>query len=642
MDKNNQSSEVVFVTNHINDKKEKVAHFEKEKKVIPIIFIPGIMGSNLMDKNGKEVIWRLDSIGFDGRDLYKWSLYRYGGAKRRYSLLNKDRVRVDKRGKVTSAIQSTRDKLQKRKDNWKSFKFYSEDDSIDSEIDSLEKNLERDIKEKIKTAELSCDEIRLFGDRALRGWGSVSYISYNEYLCWLQNSLLNKNSNNNLNSISIKHNLPIDDSSNDNLFIEKDQINHCSNFHLPVHAFGYNWLESNAESALKLKKYIDIELPKYYKKLGLKCDKVILITHSMGGLVARYYSEKMGGKNKVLGVIHGVMPSIGAPAAYARMKRGTEIYSSKLEIENFVTREILGADAKEVTAVCANAPGPLELLPSSEYNKWLRVVNKPQEPKIPNEEELETLKPEEIKKLAKDILKDLRSRKEETEQPKEAPELPNINVYGNILYSKPEKNPYDEIYLNKNDWWGLCEPHLINPLNHKNNIKLMEKDWMNYVKKIKNVKSFHENIAFQYHANTYLFYGEQPYREGETIKKAFRTYSGITWNGFDVNSDRVDYVPSSPPKHIGCKSRVTLDEIKEIRTIRVWDPLSNANMTKQYILAEATGNGDGTVPVKSGKVDMRFLKARMPVPVEHEGAYKFIESKIFSLRSIVKILNTYN
>ncbi|WP_241575579.1 GPI inositol-deacylase, partial [Rosenbergiella nectarea] len=62
-----------------------------------------------------------------------------------------------------------------------------------------------------------------------------------------------------------------------------------------------------------------------YKASGRKCEKVILVTHSMGGLVARHYSEILDGNNgdkKILGIVHGVMPNLGSPMAYKRMKTG--------------------------------------------------------------------------------------------------------------------------------------------------------------------------------------------------------------------------------------------------------------------------------------------------------------------------------
>ena len=57
----------------------------------------------------------------------------------------------------------------------------------------------------------------------------------------------------------------------------------------PVHAVGYNWLQSNLVSAQRLAEEIE-RITAYYRSKGKRCEGVILITHSMGGLVARAWA----------------------------------------------------------------------------------------------------------------------------------------------------------------------------------------------------------------------------------------------------------------------------------------------------------------------------------------------------------------
>jgi len=130
----------------------------------------------------------------------------------------------------------------------------------------------------------------------------------------------------------------------------------------------------------------------------LAVNKVILVTHSMGGLVARHYSENMNGRENILGIVHGVMPDLGSPAAYRRMKTG----------ERGIVGAVIGADAASLMPVLAQSPGPLQLLPGRAYGPgWLKIHS-------------------------------------DTER---------IN--------KPESDPYTEIYLNERDWWRLCEKELL-------------------------------------------------------------------------------------------------------------------------------------------------------------------------------------
>jgi pimeloyl-ACP methyl ester carboxylesterase len=60
--------------------------------------------------------------------------------------------------------------------------------------------------------------------------------------------------------------------------------------------FAYDWRLSNRTSAGTLKTLVDVRLPVWQRSpKGGRDAKVILVTHSMGGLVARYYLEKLEG-----------------------------------------------------------------------------------------------------------------------------------------------------------------------------------------------------------------------------------------------------------------------------------------------------------------------------------------------------------
>jgi pimeloyl-ACP methyl ester carboxylesterase len=75
---------------------------------------------------------------------------------------------------------------------------------------------------------------------------------------------------------------------------------------------GYNWLRCNSEAAARLAQKIDTWIAEWKARPGYQCDKVILISHSMGGLVCRAYARQH--PDKVLGVIHGVQPAVGRPS----------------------------------------------------------------------------------------------------------------------------------------------------------------------------------------------------------------------------------------------------------------------------------------------------------------------------------------
>ncbi len=79
--------------------------------------------------------------------------------------------------------------------------------------------------------------------------------------------------------------------------------------------------------------------------------------------MARYYSECLEGRDKIYGIVHGVMPSVGAAATYTRMKRGTENTESGLAgAVGYLTSHILGRNAAEMVAIGSQSSGALELL----------------------------------------------------------------------------------------------------------------------------------------------------------------------------------------------------------------------------------------------------------------------------------------
>jgi hypothetical protein len=182
---------------------------------------------------------------------------------------------------------------------------------------------------------------------------------------------------------------------------------------------GYNFLKSNGESAIVIADRIR-GLVRGYQKRGFKCDEVIIVTHSMGGILARAlihpdYGNLLNDKSvKVLGMYHSVMPTVGAAAAYRRMRFG---FLEKEGVAAELFAEVVAIDGQNATAILANTPGPLELLPAAAYGKeWLKVVD----------------------------------------------------GCGRTIRSWPQgdENALDSIYLQpQNNWWRLINPDWVNPGN---------------------------------------------------------------------------------------------------------------------------------------------------------------------------------
>ena len=127
----------------------------------------------------------------------------------------------------------------------------------------------------------------------------------------------------------------------------------------PVYAFGYDWRKSNSVAASSLVSRVNSVLS------SAGADQVILVTHSMGGLVARYACAQLGLNDKVMGVVHTVQPSNGAAVCYRRFATGAD---PDIEPEPGAIDRILGNLWWKYTAYMSGLSGPVQLLPNQRYH----------------------------------------------------------------------------------------------------------------------------------------------------------------------------------------------------------------------------------------------------------------------------------
>lgn len=512
-------------------------------QVIPVIFVPGIMGSNLKlvnevqeDKRAAgSIAWRPDSAGLGDA---------WAGADTRQRILNPKNTTVDTRITVG-------------KDHWV----------------TPPPNM------SLKAAEA-------------RGWGSVFWKSYGEMLAHLD-SVLNAPCfyDPNIDKVLINGafqglldtGIPVPGQSN--LKLERTELEHMSEYWFPVHAIGYNWLQSNEDAG----KYLASEIRRikalYQKKLKRPeaCQKVIVITHSMGGLVTRaaVHPDMGGAVSDVWGVVHGVMPALGAAAAYKRMRTGFE----KDDVPSFdigrrivasASQAVVGNNGRDVTAVLGHAPGGLQLLPNKVYlpEGWLRVTGVESQPYI-------------------------------------------VPMNG---------NPYVSIYREQNKWWRLVNPDWLDPAGMFKGDKRASA-WSSFDAALSKAETFHEKLAHHYHPNTYSFYGADVKRHPSygtvTWEKASNMYQGdisplFNWHSTDVKLmkeglaySRAEDDQGHTGAHLGTSTSQAI----------------NFSMTKPV---EA---GDGTVPEISGAAPHRFasncVRTQLPLSgIDHQGAYSTSNSAV--------------
>ena len=354
----------------------------------------------------------------------------------------------------------------------------------------------------------------------------------------------------------------------------------------PVHAMGYNFIKSNADSAVVIADRIR-GLVKGYRKRGLKCDEVIIVTHSMGGLLARalihpQYGNLLNDKDvTVLGIYHNVMPTMGAAGAYKRMRFGFR-ENDNPTLPGYVdglAAQVLGADGPNATAILANAPAPLEMMPGGAYGKeWLKVVNRE----------------------------------------------------GKLLWSWPRgsETALESIYLQPpNAWWRLINPDWVNPGHVPEKLggglrKVKER--------LQSASDFLKSIETTFHPVTYASYCASAHQAsyGEIVFKAEST------GGNDA--DRYgNFIPWPSPE--------TWELLSEDGNGRLTAKAGLRTMTLR--LQPPAEPGDQTVPSQRSACQIRgtlFRHGTEGKGYEHQGSYadpQVLASLLFSIIQIAKTAN---
>jgi pimeloyl-ACP methyl ester carboxylesterase len=344
-------------------------------------------------------------------------------------------------------------------------------------------------------------------------------------------------------------------------------------YYYPVYACGYNWLESCDDSARWLRQRIE-RIIGFWTERKRECQKVILVTHSMGGLVARACAKRI--PDQILGVIHGVMPALGAPACYRRIACGSEKWSpSNGQVDNIKAEhvaEIVGEQPKDTMAVMATSPGALELLPNHLYPQpWLHIC--------------------------------MVSKVNNKDVPREVVHL-------------PVGNPYD-LYRVMQSWYRLIDPVLADPAKKYND----EAEVIDVIRKaVNSAERFHREILdTYYHPNTYAFYGADP---GQMSFGAVRWVARDPGAGAVFTESNLRGATRSGYSSAGGR-RVRVEERTDL----------------YFVPARQDVAGDGTVPHQSGAGPRGKVKQLFDVRgIDHQGAFNNDAILMLTQHLIVKLV----
>lgn len=511
-------------------------------KIVPVIVVPGIMGSNLRaatsprKKANKELspgekAWRPPNGMVQG--ITEAALWKKRDPVSRQRIFDPATLEVDNRGEI---------------------------------------NLPKEAREY----GMVDDEVRK------RHWGEIHWDSYGALLCGLY--------------IRLNHTFEMDPLDDKRVLrrhwkavmdcepsrwgvrsidkITESELEKHADYYYPVYAFGYNWLESCEVAAKLLQERVE-ELIEFWAKGNRVCHKVILVTHSMGGLVARACAKEI--PDRILGVIHGVMPALGAPACYRRITSGTERSSPTdgpvdKKISGAVA-DILGDTPDRTMPVMANSPGALQLLPNHLYpHPWLHLsmVNRVN---------------------GKDVTRDV------------------VNL--------PVGNPYD-FYRDTKSWYRLFDPKLVDPVKkNEGNVRAVQAAvWA----VIDSAERFHRDMLdTYYHPNTYAFFGADPEHKsfGSVQWKASDVGTGSVFTEGNVRSAEIVGYSENWGRRVQVEGKTRLKFTPSVQDIA----------------------GDGTVPQQSGAGPRGKVRQLFELRgFDHQNAYNDDAVLLLTQHLIVKIV----
>jgi hypothetical protein len=205
----------------------------------------------------------------------------------------------------------------------------------------------------------------------------------------------------------------------------------------------------------------------------------------------------------------------------------------------------------------------------------------------------------------------------------------------------PKGDPYAEIYLRRDVWWGLVREEWLSPKDGRHIV------WNEFAKNVKKAKAFHDELEGKYHAQTYVFYGAKVGKKDKpdsfqniawSMKRGVQPAEGtapdldgaLTYGHDQVRTDgsnhlymggQTEYLPDYSGYSGGTTYESSFYEIS---------------------CAMQDGYGDGTVPASSGKAPRKGgggnIKQQFELEgFEHEPAYANATAQRVTHYAITKI-----
>lgn len=199
-------------------------------------------------------------------------------------------------------------------------------------------------KKKLGTSIYDAD----YGTREERGWGEPMGGIYLPMLKHLENLA-------NTSGMAIQQENPL-----------------CRLRESPAFAIGYAWSDSNLDSGeIAAGRIAEIVAACKTRAdaTDAKCPGAILVTHSMGGYVARAAALVSGAEDDILAVFSNVIPTDGSPTTIYRTHFGNDRPNNGFfgGPTKYITYQVLGSHGADITCLFGHMPGAQQLFPNKRY-----------------------------------------------------------------------------------------------------------------------------------------------------------------------------------------------------------------------------------------------------------------------------------
>lgn len=524
---------------------------------IPVIFLPGVMGSLLANSQTGEPVWypaNMDGVLSGLAGFFSVLAGWFRGATSRAVRFDPEPAVVDPRGPLIAVNEAKLgiDAAEARRRGWSTLHRWSYQPTLEWLQVALNKPMQ--YGEPIGEWAKGSDDGKKSALKPVLGTHPSDYGGYGP---------------------------------GEALTLDSEVFKTFASYRYPVYAIGYNFLQSNELSAgdvLDGVNFKDEETQTVTRIMGIReicrenhTDKAIIITHSMGGLVARMAAVLCDGADDMLAVLHGAQPATGAPVFARRFRAGGEGRSG---LESFINQSLFGANAREFIAVASYAQGPMELAPMPDYNNgepWWIVVD----------------------------------------------------AKGRERLRFPETSALEDLYIS-DAWYGLLpDPKLLDPAGvvarYLNRIESKLDVHGYYKRTMELVVERQAALVNSYHPNTVVMFGsgaiESPrYEAGAKRAKdevsasehELLTFGKVIWQGDippEASADELKRAKLYKDDH---KGELKLKVCGQTVTMTVWSEMRAPDQRKDGLMDNGVIPGDGTVPAWSAEAQARGVIPGIP------------------------------